>query len=109
MSQSIQIELMRSAILRGKVEWQRHALERMAERGIMRAEVKEALLHGERIEDYPEDYPLPSALFLGTVQSRPLHVVAAYDAGIDTAYIITAYEPSLDYFEPDWRTRRRKA
>jgi len=75
----------------------------------MRAEVKEALLHGEQIEDYPEDYPLPSALFLGTVEGRPLHVVAAYDGGIDMAYIITAYEPSLDHFEPDWRTRRRKA
>lgn len=45
--------------------WQRHALERMMERGISRNTVINVLLAGEVIEDYSDDKPFPSALFLG--------------------------------------------
>lgn len=83
-------------------------MERMAERGILRDEVKAILVRGEPIEDYPEDYPLPSALFMGRPGNRALHVVAAYDPGSGMVYIITAYEPGLDRFEPDLKTRRKK-
>ena len=61
---------------------------------------------GARIEDYPEDVPYPSALFLGWVEGKPLHVVAALDAPAQWAYIITAYEPDLEHFESDYRTRK---
>lgn len=44
------LEAIRFAIRRGRIEWQSHALERMAQRGILRAEVKEVLLKGEIIE-----------------------------------------------------------
>lgn len=37
-----------------------HALRRMLSRGIRSQEVREALARGERIEDYPDDTPLPS-------------------------------------------------
>jgi hypothetical protein len=82
-------------------------LERMVERGITRAEVQEVLLGGERIEDYPGDRPLPSGLFLSWVRGRPLHVVAAFDMANKTVVIITAYEPTVEYFESDFRTRRK--
>jgi pentatricopeptide repeat protein len=42
---------LRSAIKNGKIEWQRHVLERMMERGISRDTVKEVLLSGEIIEE----------------------------------------------------------
>ena len=77
------------------------------ERGITRAEVLEVVLGGERIEDYPADRPLPSGLFLSWVRGRPLHVVAAYDVTNRTVAIITAYEPTLEYFEAEFRTRRK--
>ncbi|MGB9716465.1 MAG: DUF4258 domain-containing protein [Thermodesulfovibrionales bacterium] len=48
---------LRAAIEDSKIEWQRHALERMMERGISRDTVKEVLLSGELIEDYPDDDP----------------------------------------------------
>lgn len=108
MANGFDIEAMRFAVRRGRIEWQRHALERMAGRGIFRDEVKEVLIRGERIEDYPEDYPIPSALFLGGPDQRPLHVVAAFNQEMGMVYIITAYEPSLDHFEPDLKTRRKK-
>jgi len=43
------------------------------------------------IEDYPEDEPCPSALFLGYTESRPCHVVVAECE--DHLRIITVYFP----------------
>lgn len=37
----------------------------------------------------------------------PLHVVAACDETNGQVFIITAYEPSLEIFEPDYRTKRK--
>lgn len=96
-----------AAISTGRVEWHRHALERMFERAILREDVLEILSSGERIEDYPDDFPFPSALFLGWVENRPLHAVAAYNAGREAVGVITVYEPTLDRFEEDFRTRKR--
>ena len=54
------------------------------------------------------DKPWPSALFLGWIGDQPLHVVAAYSKHAQKVAIITVYEPSLEYFEEDFRTRRKK-
>lgn len=91
----------------GRFEWRRHALQRLLERGISRIAVIDVLMLGEEIEDYPADKPYPSALFLGWIEDRPLHVVVALDEKTQWAYIITAYEPSLEYFEADFKTRRK--
>ena len=107
MAQGLNIDKLRSAVRDGRIEWQRHALERMVERGITRSEVKTVLLKGEQIEDYPEAYPLPAALFLGRSHQRPLHVVAAFDSGLATVFVVTVYEPTLERFEPGFRRRRK--
>ncbi len=99
-------ELVR-AVQNGSIEWQNHALERMLERGISRAMVKQALLTGEIIEDYSDQKPYPGALFLGWVQGKPLHVVIAFDDSSGLCFIITTYEPDLEHFEEDYKTRRR--
>lgn len=80
----------------------------MARRGIARADVLGVLHGGEVVEEYLDDTPYPSALVLGFVASRPLHVVVALDANGPDAYIITVYEPSPDRFERDWKTRRKR-
>ena len=54
-----------------------HAIERMARRNIGIEDVRAVLDSGEVIEDYPDDFPYPSALVLGWVKNRPLHVVVA--------------------------------
>ncbi len=97
---------MRNALRDGRIEWRRHALERIAEQDIRRSDVLEVLRSGELIEDYPEDEPFPSGLFLGSRGVHPLHVVAAFDDEGDRVYVITVYEPDLRHFEPDFRTRR---
>ena len=103
----LDLEALRRAIREGRIEWRRHVLQKLAERGLAQDAVLEVLLNGERIRDYTEDRPFPSALFMSYVSGRPLHAVAACDEAGVRAFIITAYEPSLDVFEADYRTRRK--
>ncbi len=52
----------------------KHAVDRTLLRGIQVSEVREALMSGEIIEDYPDDKYGPSCLILGfTTNNRPLH------------------------------------
>jgi hypothetical protein len=78
----------------------------MMEKGISRNTVKKVLLSGELIEDYPDDKPCPSALFLGWDKGKPFHVVMALDSVSGYCFVITAYRPDLDHFESDYKTRR---
>ena len=54
--------------------------------------------------DYPEDYPFPSCLIMGTSADRVLHIVASIDE--DTIYLITAYVPDAGKWQADWKTRK---
>jgi hypothetical protein len=96
----------RKAIKQRKIIWRRHALERMLERGLSRDTVLSVASNGEVIEDYSADRPIPSALLLSWDKERPIHVVLSLEPDGEVA-IITAYEPSLDVFESDYRTRRK--
>jgi len=89
----------------GNIEWRRHALERMLERGISRSEVKITLRNGEIIENYETDVPFESALFF-YIGSKPIHVVASLDEVTQTIFIITVYVPSTTHFYEDLKTRR---
>lgn len=104
----LDLEILRQAARDGRIEWRKHVVEKLAERNIPQQSVRDVLLTGECIQSYPEDRPFPSALFLGYNAGRPLHVVAACDGAGQRAFIITAYEPSPDVFESDYRTRRKK-
>ena len=102
----LDFESLRQAVRERRVAWRKHVLQKLAERELAQSAVLEVLLKGERIRDYIEDQPFPSALFLGYVAGKPLHVVAAHDETNHTAFIITAYQPSSDVFEPDYRTKK---
>ena len=64
-------------------------------------------MDGEVIEVYPADRPYPSCLML-YVEADPVHVVAAADADARICHVITAYQPDLEHFEPDWKTRKKE-
>jgi hypothetical protein len=108
MAEDLDIEILRASAAQGRIHWHQHALERFLERGISRAEVIGAIMNGEVIEVYPTDRPYPSCLILH-VESEPVHVVAGADPTARICHIITAYRPDLEYFEPDFRTRRKKS
>lgn len=79
----------------------------MFERDISRKNVKSVLLSGEVIKEYAEDTPFPSILLYKKVNKRPLHVVASFNHKEKIVYIITAYEPSEEYFEHDYVKKRK--
>lgn len=82
-----------------------HAEMRRRQRGISVPDIKHALMVGEIIEDYPNDYPFPSCLVLGrSTSAKPLHIVCGIGGGI--LYVITAYHPSQDKWESDWKMRK---
>ncbi len=103
----MEIDVLRDLIEKHRIRWSTHCLERMGERDISRADVKNCIGNGEIIEDYPNDFPYPSCLIFGYAnENKILHVVVGTDG--HWLYIITAYYPSSDWFENDMRTRRAK-
>ena len=106
MTATFDFDKFRKSILSGRIEWRKHTLQRLAERMIKQDEALDVLLSGECIQEYPDDKPYPSALFLH-ISNRPLHVVAAFDAVNNFVYIITVYEPKSEFFESDFKTRKK--
>ena len=53
------LDRIKKSIQNSNISWQKHALQRMLERNITRNEVKKAILAGQIIEDYSDDYPFP--------------------------------------------------
>jgi len=63
-----------------QLAFKKHTVLRMYQREITENDTKEALVHCKIIEEYLDDYPLPSCLVLGyTKRRRPIHAVVAID------------------------------
>ena len=91
----------------GKILWSTHALKRLQERDITVDDVKSCIMTGEIIEEYPNDFPHPSALIFGyDLSGRIIHVVCGTDEKF--LYAVTAYVPTAEKFMEDLRTRRQK-
>lgn len=84
-----------------------HASERCRQRGIKQKDIRNAVIEGEIIEQYPEDFPFPSCLIFGhAVDKRVIHVVMSDEGSMGR--IITAYIPNTDKFENDLKIRRER-
>lgn len=84
-----------------------HARQSMFTRSISDECVEYILQHGEVIEDYPQAFPFLAKLLPGRYNGRAIHVVAAENRSQQQVIIITAYEPSLQKWETDMKTRRQ--
>jgi hypothetical protein len=91
-----------------RVVFSGHVIRRMFERGIGRDDVLAVIAQGEMIAEYADDKPCPSRLLLGSVGTRPLHVVLASDDAASHCIVVTAYEPTLEHWSEDFRTRKTK-
>jgi hypothetical protein len=91
-----------------EVRFSGHAVRRMFARSLSRDEVLAVVRTGEVIEEYPGDTPFPSVLILGLKGSVPLHVVLGFDSVGRVCYVVTAYEPDPDLWEPGFKVRRRR-
>ena len=99
------IESIQAMYQKRAVEATKHFHDRVKERSIKYADVKNAILDGEIIEQYLDDTPNPSLLILGHCRnSRQLHVAVGVDD--DKLWLITAYFPTLDIWEAGYKTRK---
>ena len=89
----------------GEYRFSDHAVKRMINRSIERAEIEDAISSGEIIEEYPDDKYSPSCLIYGmSIVGRHLHIQLSLPP---TVVVITAYDPH----ETEWinyRVRRTK-
>jgi hypothetical protein len=83
-----------------------HLVMRMHERNIKYDELLSAIKSGEIIEVYPNDFPYPSCLILGTID-YPLHIVCGLSD--QNLFIITAYKPDPDEWSADFKNRKDAA
>lgn len=91
-----------------KVIYIEHALDEMnaEEELISKDEIRQVIFEGEIVEDYPEDKRGYSCLiFTYTSAGRPVHIICSPKE--EYLGIITAYVPTLNKWENDFRTRRR--
>lgn len=103
----LKIEIIREYILKKKVDWTKHCLNRLQQRNIKISEVKTAINNGKIIEYYYDDFPYPSCLILGyNINNRLLHVVCGMSE--DTIHMITAYYPDITKWKEDLETRRKE-
>lgn len=100
------IEEIRTKVRNEMFELSAHALTRSTQRHILLDELIEAVVSGEVIEDYPNDRYGPSCLLLGyTHNKRPLHIQCSYPSRL-VLKIITVYEPTIDKWETNLKTRK---
>ena len=101
----MQIETIREMCSDDKIIVTQHFVIQCKARDILYSEVKEVIQNGTIIEEYLNSYPYPSCLVFGyTVNNRALHVVVGVTE--TNLWFITAYEPSLTYWESDFIHRK---
>ena len=86
-----------------ELKFTQHVLLQMLKRSIPTAHIKDAIMKGETIENYPNDKPYPSFLKLQFVSGNPLHVVAAQTA--TETVVITAYFPDPLRWKANFKER----
>lgn len=91
----------------GAIKWTTHVVARLQERGIEPSDIKNCIATGRIIEDYPDDYPYPSCLVLGSAVNRKmLHVVIGVGEGY--LWLITAYYPDPLKWNDDFSIRKER-
>ncbi|MCC8018024.1 MAG: DUF4258 domain-containing protein [Lachnospiraceae bacterium] len=84
-----------------------HSSERCRQRNIRKRDIRHAVMTGEIIEQYPDDFPFPSCLILGyTDEEKPIHVVMS-DEGSGSR-IITAYFPDVGHWDSEFKFRKEE-
>lgn len=104
----LEIDDLRKICIPENIEITIHAARRLEQRNISINDVISCIHHGEIIEQYQDDYPYPSCLILGlSEKQRQVHVVIG--SNLETIWIITAYYPDRNKWEPDLKTRKENA
>ena len=101
------LEFIRNCIKEGRIYWTYHVNMRLKGRFIQRETVLYSSDTYEIIEKYPEDKYLPSYLVYAEYGEEVIHIQIAIDEVNDNIRIITAYKPSPDKWEEDFKRRKK--
>ncbi|MBW1836198.1 MAG: DUF4258 domain-containing protein [Deltaproteobacteria bacterium] len=101
------LDFIKRCVKEQRIFWTYHVNMRMKGRFIPRKIVLDSIQHYEIIEEYPGDKYLPSYLVFSKYQDKIFHVLFAVDVEADNVRVITAYYPSLDEWEEDFKNRRK--
>ena len=103
----LNINTIKQMIKDGKIRWTNHVIVRLFQRNISQEDIEKALLNGEIIEEYENDYPYPSCLVYGiNLNNEVLHIVCGLNE--IELWIITAYYPDNIKWEEDLKKRKEK-
>jgi len=101
------VERIRERVLHSQFRISKHAAKRMDLRARNLEDIRQVILSGEVIREYPDEKPYPEYLFLGYPSERddPCYVVIASN---DETIIVTVHDYDPEVYEPDHRTRRKQ-
>ena len=78
---------------------------RLLQRNISQEDIENAILNGEIIEEYENDYPYPSCLVYGiSLNNNIIHIVCGVNN--DELWIITAYYPDKEKWDNSLKIRK---
>lgn len=101
------LEFIRFCIKNRRILWTYHVNIRLKERFIPREAVLYSVDTYEIIEEYPEDKYLPSYLIYAEYKGEIIHIQIAADFENNNVRIVTAYRPTLNKWEQDFKSRRK--
>lgn len=101
------LEFIKNCIRSRRVYWTYHVNMRLKGRFIPREAILTSVDSYEIIEEYPQDKYFPSYLVYTVYTDEIIHVQMAVDTDSGYITIVTAYKPSLDKWENDFKTRRQ--
>ena len=99
------IDTIKQLIETEKIIWTNHVMIRLLQRNITQDDVTCALINGEIIENYEDDYPYPGCLVWGkNKDGKIIHIVCGSNG--ESLWVITAYYPNDKDWENDMKTRK---
>ena len=100
------VEVIRKRVRQGQFLLSKHATKRIDLRARTLADIRQVILSGEVVREYPDEKPYPEYLFLGYPRGTndPCYVVVASN---DETIIVTVHDYDPEVYELDHRTRRR--
>lgn len=98
------IQIIKQRVREGRFLLSAHADQAAADEAIDIVEIREALLNGEILEQYPDTGRGESCLVLGFANAKPIHVVCGWYR--ESVLVITVYIPKPPKFVDPW-TRGR--